>query len=389
MTILASILFIISPILSMPVVLLGLFLEKKHKRYYCFLLSVMIGIICYYIVPNQGMDITRYYEYLDQIRYLPITEALKGISNQTEVITNIFFYLISQLNNNSLIVFFSSLIYYNILFYIIIDYCKIKELTNKQINMIIIYAMITIWIIPNILGIRYAIAMVVFLLAIYLDIVKQKKNIIYKLLYIVPIFIHSSTVLFLIMRLILLISNRKTKILVIAIIVLISATPDFIFTLMQNMPGVNIVESVTKSVQNYLINGSETFENINLLKIGLAVGFALALYAIREKVPKENKLYNFTVLMLALSLAFCYSPTLCIRFIDFTNLLFILILVEMGSMKDTLKIKNNIITMYFILMLVFSLRTQIIYFKQPESYNNLIPDKITTNIFSIFNKEEE
>ena len=38
MTILASILFIISPILSMPVVLLGLFLEKKHKRYlllYC------------------------------------------------------------------------------------------------------------------------------------------------------------------------------------------------------------------------------------------------------------------------------------------------------------------------------------------------------------------
>lgn len=389
MTILASILFIISPILSMPVVLLGLFLEKKHKRYYCFLLSVMIGIICYYIVPNQGMDITRYYEYLDQIRYLPITEALKGISNQAEVITNIFFYLISQLNNNSLIVFFSSLIYYNILFYIIIDYCKIKELTNKQINMIIIYAMITIWIIPNILGIRYAIAMVVFLLAIYLDIVKQKKNIIYKLLYIVPIFIHSSTVLFLIMRLILLISNRKTKILVIAIIVLISATPDFIFTLMQNMPGVNIVESVTKSVQNYLINGSETFENINLLKIGLAVGFALALYAIREKVPKENKLYNFTVLMLALSLAFCYSPTLCIRFIDFTNLLFILILVEMGSMKDTLKIKNNIITMYFILMLVFSLRTQIIYFKQPESYNNLIPDKITTNIFSIFNKEEE
>ncbi len=389
MTILASILFIISPILSMPVVLLGLFLEKKHKRYYCFLLSVMIGIICYYIVPNQGMDITRYYEYLDQIRYLPITEALKGISNQTEVITNIFFYLISQLNNNSLIVFFSSLIYYNILFYIIIDYCKIKELTNKQINMIIIYAMITIWIIPNILGIRYAIAMVVFLLAIYLDIVKQKKNIIYKSLYIVPIFIHSSTVLFLIMRLILLISNRKTKILVIAIIVLISATPDFIFTLMQNMPGVNIVESVTKSVQNYLINGSETFENINLLKIGLAVGFALALYAIREKVPKENKLYNFTVLMLALSLAFCYSPTLCIRFIDFTNLLFILILVEMGSMKDTLKIKNNIITMYFILMLVFSLRTQIIYFKQPESYNNLIPDKITTNIFSIFNKEEE
>ena len=389
MTILASILFIISPILSMPVVLLGLFLEKKHKRYYCFLLSVMIGIICYYIVPNQGMDITRYYEYLDQIRYLPITEALKGISNQTEVITNIFFYLISQLNNNSLIVFFSSLIYYNILFYIIIDYCKIKELTNKQINMIIIYAMITIWIIPNILGIRYAIAMVVFLLAIYLDIVKQKKNIIYKLLYIVPIFIHSSTILFLIMRLILLISNKKTKILVIAIIVLISATPDFIFTLMQNMPGVNIVESVTKSVQNYLINGSETFENINLLKIGLAVGFALALYAIREKVPKENKLYNYTVLMLALSLAFCYSPTLCIRFIDFTNLLFILMLIEIGSMKDTLKIKNNIITMYFILMLVFSLRTQIIYFKQPESYNNLIPDKITTNIFSIFNKEEE
>lgn len=389
MTILASILFIISPILSMPVVLLGLFLEKKHKRYYCFLLSVMIGIICYYIVPNQGMDITRYYEYLDQIRYLPITEALKGISNQTEIITNIFFYLISQLNNNSLVVFFSSIIYYNILFYIIIDYCKIKELTNKQINMIIIYAMITIWIIPNILGIRYAIAMVVFLLAIYLDIVKQKKNIIYKLLYIIPILIHSSTILFLIIRLILLISNRKTKILVIAMIVLISATPDFIFTLMQNMPGVNIVESVTKSVQNYLINGSETFENINLLKIGLAVGFALALYAIREKVPKENKLYNYTVLMLALSLAFCYSPTLCIRFIDFTNLLFILILVEIGSMKDILKIKNNIITMYFILMLVFSLRTQIIYFKQPESYNNLIPDKITTNIFSIFNKEEK
>ena len=148
---------------------------------------------------------------------------------------------------------------------------------------------------------------------------------------------------------------------------------------MQNMPGVNIVESVTKSVQNYLINGSETFENINLLKIGLAVGFALALYAIREKVPKENKLYNYTVLMLALSLAFCYSPTLCIRFIDFTNLLFILMLIEIGSMKDTLKIKNNIITMYFILMLVFSLRTQIIYFKQPESYNNLIPDNANIN----------
>ncbi|MEE0127103.1 MAG: EpsG family protein [Clostridia bacterium] len=389
MTILASILFIISPILSMPVVLLGLFLEKKHKRYYCFLLSVMIGIICYYIVPNQGMDISRYYEYLDEIRYLPITEALKGISSQTEIITNLFFYVISQLNNNSLVVFFSSLIYYNILFYIIIDYCKIKDLTNKQINMIIIYAMITIWIIPNILGIRYAIAMVVFLLAIYLDMVKQKKNIIYKLLYILPILIHSSTILFLIMRLILLISNRKTKILIIAIIVLISATPDFIFTLTQNLPGANIVESVSKSVQNYLIDGKETFENINLLKIGLAIGFAFALYGIKEKVPKENKLYNYTVLMLVLSLAFCYSPTLSIRLIDFTNLLFILMLIEIGSIKDLLKAKNNIITFYFIIMLLISLRTQIIYFKQPESYNNLIPDKIATNVFSIFNKEEE
>ena len=376
MTILASILFIISPILSMPVVLLGLFLEKKHKRYYCFLLSVMIGIICYYIVPNQGMDISRYYEYLDEIRYLPITEALKGISSQTEIITNLFFYVISQLNNNSLV-------------YIIIDYCKIKDLTNKQINMIIIYAMITIWIIPNILGIRYAIAMVVFLLAIYLDMVKQKKNIIYKLLYILPILIHSSTILFLIMRLILLISNRKTKILIIAIIVLISATPDFIFTLTQNLPGANIVESVSKSVQNYLIDGKETFENINLLKIGLAIGFAFALYGIKEKVPKENKLYNYTVLMLVLSLAFCYSPTLCIRLIDFTNLLFILMLIEIGSIKDLLKAKNNIITFYFIIMLLISLRTQIIYFKQPESYNNLIPDKIATNVFSIFNKEEE
>lgn len=389
MTILASILFIISPILSMPVVLVGLFLEKKHKRYYCFLLSVMIGIICYYIVPNRGMDISRYYEYLDEIRYLPITEALKGISSQSEIITNLFFYVISQLNNNSLVVFFSSLIYYNILFYIIIDYCKIKDLTNKQINMIIIYAMITIWIIPNILGIRYAIAMVVFLLAIYLDMVKQKKNIIYKLLYILPIFIHSSTILFLIMRLILLISNRKTKILIIAIIVLISATPDFIFTLTQNLPGANIVESVSKSVQNYLIDGKETFENINLLKIGLAIGFAFALYGIKEKVPKENKLYNYTVLMLVLSLAFCYSPTLCIRLIDFTNLLFILMLIEIGSIKDLLKAKNNIITFYFIIMLLISLRTQIIYFKQPESYNNLIPDKIATNVFSIFNKEEE
>lgn len=389
MTILASILFIISPILSMPVVLLGLFLEKKHKRYYCFLLSVMIGIICYYIVPNRGMDISRYYEYLDEIRYLPITEALKGISSQTEIITNLFFYVISQLNNNSLVVFFSSLIYYNILFYIIIDYCKIKDLTNKQINMIIIYAMITIWIIPNILGIRYAISMVVFLLAIYLDMVKQKKNIIYKLLYILPILIHSSTILFLIMRLILLISNRKTKILIIAIIVLISATPDFIFTLTQNLPGANIVESVSKSVQNYLIDGKETFENINLLKIGLAISFAFALYGIKEKVPKENKLYNYTVLMLVLSLAFCYSPTLCIRLIDFTNLLFILMLIEIGSIKDLLKAKNNIITFYFIIMLLISLRTQIIYFKQPESYNNLIPDKIATNVFSIFNKEEE
>ena len=231
--------------------------------------------------------------------------------------------------------------------------------------------------------------MVVFLLAIYLDMVKQKKNIIYKLLYILPILIHSSTILFLIMRLILLISNRKTKILIIAIIVLISATPDFIFTLTQNLPGANIVESVSKSVQNYLIDGKETFENINLLKIGLAIGFAFALYGIKEKVPKENKLYNFTVLMLVLSLAFCYSPTLCIRLIDFTNLLFILMLIEIGSIKDLLKAKNNIITFYFIIMLLISLRTQIIYFKQPESYNNLIQDKIATNVFSIFNKEEE
>ena len=64
-------------------------------------------------------------------------------------------------------------------------------------------------------------------------------------------------------------------------------------------------------------------------------------------------------------------------------------LIEIGSIKELLKAKNNIITFYFIIMLLISLRTQIIYFKQPESYNNLIPDKIATNVFSIFNKEEE
>ena len=330
MIVLISILAILFPIFSLPIIVLCMFFEKniRKKKFYCIIFSVVISFITYIYIPNDTMDLHRYYVFMDSLKNFNLMDFMQEYLFNAEPLMNFIFYIFAKTNDNHLIMIFVTLFSYYVHFYIIFDYQSEKKLSNSKFNVVLLF-FISIFLIQSLTGIRFMIAKTVFFLALYFDFYKNKRDIITIFLYILPIFIHQSSIILLLFRVLMLLNHNKIDYKFLLLFIIIFISPSIILNLSETISSNSSIFSLLNQRASSYLNEGNTAANIYKLQFSLLIFLILTCTYIKLKKISVNKpMYSFLIIMVFISLFFSSSLTISTRFITISALYAILFLMD-------------------------------------------------------------
>lgn len=229
-TLLLAISYLITPVGMLFLLLSFIYAPSKSNRYVLFW-GLTFGVIGYCSVPIREIDITRYFQMIDNLRGMALHEAMAGNGNGL-VVTTFWFWLVSKIGDNNILPFMSMTTIYSILCYIVVDSLKERKKAIKYLLLLLVLRLPFYSVYSNV---RNVSAFALLALALYRDLIKNKRGIITITLYIVPCFIHMTGFLIVLLRLFLPFI-RKFPIFSIASTLGIPAVSILVYTKFRSLP---------------------------------------------------------------------------------------------------------------------------------------------------------
>lgn len=154
-----------------------------------------LSVFAYNYEPTVFTDLYRYYEILDLMRYTG-----SAFYNSQELINVFLFSTVAKTQYNQLLPFVVTLIRYGLFFGLFYKYIKTYKIENYLFRLFILFYFAFIPLIESISGVRYYLSITVFGVILINEFYFNKK-LLYKILYIFPLLIHTSSIMFLGLRL--------------------------------------------------------------------------------------------------------------------------------------------------------------------------------------------
>ena len=329
--------------------------------------SLLFALLAYYYVPTKGYDLYEYYSWMDKMLAFNTNDLLNYIFYRGEFVIMGYFYLIALIGNYSLAQFFPVFFIYFIMFYIIFDYGKLKNKGIKEILFVCLTFISLFKFIFAVSSFRYVLAYSIFTLGIYFEFIKNKKNIFYKLLYIIPLFIHTSSFILIFFRLILIIKNKKLIFLLLSIFCLCMFFPNLIIYCLNLFNGIQFMDFIGGRVKMYLIDESFSitlqfiFRTIQTVLITLAG--LICYYKTEKKEYSQYFLFYFVIGLFTLSQITHYS--IYMRFIDMLLFLSPIIIYDLLCyIKCKGKVMKFLVYSIILIFIIGGIRIQIPVFEQ-------------------------
>ena len=248
-----SVISILSPFLSIIIIFLELIKSwnkeiKTNLKRYIFPLAFFFGTVGYTLRYINENDLTRYFEKISNISRTLI-ETLAN-DDQRLYINDILFHFIKIANNDYLLPFIVGFTCYLIVFYVLFDLISNSSRTFKGYE-IISLMVFCIGMVPTfsiITNVRCVLAYVIMSFAIYLHCYKKKLNIVTVICYVVPLGLHSSAIIVLILRILSMLLKKISKIAIIFSLFLPSIVD--ILHLYVNRIGFGIIGEMIKNAIN-------------------------------------------------------------------------------------------------------------------------------------------
>lgn len=353
MLILAIILFLILPIMSIPVLLIAFIKDSKYRKIYGFLLAISLAIISFKIdVKEIALDLKVYYGQMTMLKFINFSEMFEILISQKEPITNLMFFFIAKIGIYPIWQFITTFINYFIIFFILSDYAKTKNIGNKTFTIVLIFAIVFMNNIFLFTGIRNTFALMIYLCILYNEYIKQKKGIIYKILYIVPVLIHMSMIIGIIIRI--LMSAKKHKNLIVIGLIIYAVSPNLIVQISSLIGELPVFSDLVAKLQVYLFDARVINFN-SLLHMVLLIYFIVVYYALVKKRKQENleitNLYKALEIILLFNICSFNYWDIFLRWSDISIILFTLCLMDNTKI---IKIKGNPnILIVFVIFIAF------------------------------------
>ena len=255
---LLSIISLISPIMGIFIILCIVIknwnkTEHNNLKVYIFPLAMIFGMIGYSmtIQKHSGTDLSNYFDLLDSLKFKSLSAIF--LSDMEKLYTkDILFYFVNLTENNHILPFIVGITAYSIVFYVLFDRIMNSNEKFKTYEILILSVICTGIIGPYfiICNVRCVLSYCIITLAIYREIYQKKKNIITILLYILPLGLHSSSIVILVIRLLSTYVKRFSKIMTFIPILL----PNIISFAYENIGsiGIKIIDKAISKAYIYL-----------------------------------------------------------------------------------------------------------------------------------------
>lgn len=260
------------PPLGLPLGLIGIQRDSKYWRIYIFCLSIAIASIAYAYVPTKGSDLTRYIVNFEEFGKKTFVEAIgyrgatQGGVGEGLFALYVFYWVIGRIGDYHLGAAFTTFVVYYVALYITCDFGIKERVNNNSILRYIVFILLVLNLQAIINNIRNIFAFSLICLAVYRDCYQKKRNLWTILLYIIPLFFHTSTVLFILLRFALFLKGRWTWI--VSVLLLCSPTiVNILYSLVSTINSSNYIVSMLV----YTIKKAYTFFNDTSSTWGLIV----------------------------------------------------------------------------------------------------------------------
>lgn len=380
MSIFVTCLFILVPFLTIPLIFLGMVVDKKNGGVYAFLLALSFAILAYNFKPNELQDLYKYYYLMEnQYSVMPFSEYITIMFTNNKFLFIFICYIISKIGNYSLLQFFIVLITYFIVFYTILDYARIKKIsTYKAIFMIIVFIGV-FYFINFFSGLAQFFGIALGFLPFYLEYIKEKKGIRYKLLYLLPLFIHSSLIVIPILRLLMCFDFRKIRKYIYIALGILIIYPSMMFVLIKIFQNNIFLASLLSKASMYLVDNFKTW-NFNYGKFAMILtAFYCIVYFITAKQMRKkigDKFCDAIQIILLTLLAFIQYFDIFTRFSNLAILFMNIYILQYLNLNR----KTNIaIYLGLIVLFVIGMTINVEVFLQND-FNNIFAN-IGMNIF--------
>ncbi|RZK57133.1 MAG: hypothetical protein EOO91_10730, partial [Pedobacter sp.] len=328
---LSFVVFLFSPFLSIPLILLGIVNKSKFSL---ILLAVLFGLVAYIYIPNLSDDKARYFEVYDHFKDGSYFELFAYLMLQgQDFILQSMFYLASQWNISAQYVF--GLVTFISMSLILSIYHRItlKHIyTNPELRFYaIILLCLAVPYIDLLSGTRYMFACSFVLMAFYIGLIEKQKSSF--ILLIIAAFIHFSTLVFIPIFCVLFFFPEKNRIyfLIFCVSLVFIAIPSNFLLSIFDFLGLSGGLAVKKEaylegedfVQNALAESIVTRFVVFLEMIWLfVISVYLLFFSKSEGLPKNIILFTASVINV-----FYAVPTIFFRYAIVLKLLFVFFLI--------------------------------------------------------------
>ncbi len=384
MSIVISLMFIIAPFLCIPLIILGLIRDRKHSIIYIVLLSLLMALIAYNFNPETTQDLYRYNYIMDrEYSTLNLGQYMQIMFNNNKFLFEFLKYIVSQIGNLRILPFVCVFIGYFIVIYTIFDYARIKNIkTYKGIFILLIFLCI-FYFINFISGLAQFLATSIGFLAFYLEFVKGKTKIYYKILYVLPGFIHASMFLIILIRILLIFDLRKAKYFIIPLFVFYGVAKNVIYNivvLFENVPLINVLVS---KANMYLLESQSTWYSTYGITIILLLLFFIVVYLLTNKKYREIENEKFCDLIFIVLLFNICSIQYFVIYTRILDLSIILMNLYLLQVLDMVKRKHKIIIIIGLVLFSLALGSVNLNLIQANDFNNIFSN-MNENIFYFF-----
>lgn len=171
-------------------IFLNIKIKKKQLFYVLLLVLCAILIITICTNPYEGDDLSRYFIHIQNFREKGLNYLI-DFPYKENIITIILFYMVSLSSNNNLLPFISTFSFYFVLILLLYKSIDDENWHSRNTSLLIIVLASFVYLNHIISSVRYPLAISIFIFILIND---KQNNKLYSLLYLIPIFIHTSLI---------------------------------------------------------------------------------------------------------------------------------------------------------------------------------------------------
>ncbi|PGT89046.1 EpsG family protein [Bacillus sp. AFS040349] len=292
---------------------------REKLNYYFLLISFILAIIGFFVVPNNTMDLYKHYQVLEAIRISGIEVVSNHNYYDSLPIFRIYFYLISFLQYNGFLPAITVFITYALTFKTIYKLGIRYNVSKLGMLLAMLFFVGTFNYLGLLSGIRNMLAFSVFAYFLYIDLVEKKNSLFCWLIYILLCFFHSSTVVLVLFRLLLYLYNKFTGKIINIVLIAWSFGSFMIINMLDSLTDIKLFKLLIMQIEGYsTLDYYPIIPAISKYLILITIMITFLYFMNVNKSIKELKgITRFSALIIAFTIGSITNYHIFVRFVNF------------------------------------------------------------------------